>query len=56
MYDFIREQTKDPRVEGGFDFPVEYMFKDVPKALYGNGRSDRRSPSTRWTASASRSA
>ena len=35
MYDFIREQLKDPSAK--FDFPVEYMFKTVPKALYGAG-------------------
>src|SRR5260370_35431478 len=34
MYDFIREQLKDSSV--GFDFPVEYMFKNVPKELYGS--------------------
>src|SRR5258708_20107557 len=34
MYDFIREQLKDPSAE--FDFPVEYMFKNVPKELYGS--------------------
>ena len=33
QYDFIREQLKDG--SRGFDFPVEYMFKQVPKALYG---------------------
>jgi predicted TIM-barrel fold metal-dependent hydrolase len=32
-YDFIREQLKDS--SGEFDFPVEYMFKSVPKELYG---------------------
>ncbi|MFI4933420.1 MAG: amidohydrolase family protein [Caulobacterales bacterium] len=35
MYDFIREQLKDPSAK--FDFPVEYMFKQVPKELYGSG-------------------
>jgi len=35
MYDFIREQLKDPSAK--FDFPVEYMFKNVPKELYGKG-------------------
>ncbi|MFI4975734.1 MAG: amidohydrolase family protein [Caulobacterales bacterium] len=35
MYDFIREQLKDPSAK--FDFPVEYMFKNVPKELYGAG-------------------
>ncbi len=33
QYDFIREQLKDNSDE--FDFPVEYMFKQVPKELYG---------------------
>jgi predicted TIM-barrel fold metal-dependent hydrolase len=35
MYDFIRAQLKDPSAK--FDFPVEYMFKNVPKELYGKG-------------------
>ena len=34
MYVFIREQLKDPSAK--FDFPVEYMFKQVPKELYGS--------------------
>ena len=33
QYDFIRKQLKDG--SEGFDFPVEYMFKNVPKELYG---------------------
>ncbi len=33
QYDFIRKQLKDGSRE--FDFPVEYMFKQVPKELYG---------------------
>lgn len=33
-YDFIRTQTKDTQSDE-FDFPVEYMFKNVPKELYG---------------------
>ena len=28
MYDFIREQMKDDSTD--FDFPVEYIFKQVP--------------------------
>jgi predicted TIM-barrel fold metal-dependent hydrolase len=32
-YDFIRAQLKDSSTN--FDFPVEYMFKTVPKELYG---------------------
>jgi predicted TIM-barrel fold metal-dependent hydrolase len=35
QYDFIRKQTKDAQSKGEFDFPVEYMFKGVPKELYG---------------------
>ena len=34
-YDFIRAQTKDTQTSDEFDFPVEYMFKGVPKELYG---------------------
>ena len=34
MYDFIRDQLKDPSAK--FDFPVEYMFKQVPKEMYGS--------------------
>ena len=34
MYDFIREQLKDPSAK--VEFPVEYMFKQVPKELYGS--------------------
>jgi len=36
MYDFIRAQLKDPSAK--FDFPVEYMFKQVPKELYGSSK------------------
>jgi len=32
-YDFIRDQLKDGSEQ--FDFPVEYMFKQVPKEIYG---------------------
>ena len=35
-YDFIRKQTKDTQSKEGFDFPVEYIFKGVPKDLYGS--------------------
>ncbi len=34
QYDFIRKQLKDGSTE--FEFPVEYMFKHVPKELYGS--------------------
>ncbi len=33
QYDFIRKQTKDRESKQDFEFPVEYMFKDVPKGL-----------------------
>ena len=33
QYDFIRRQTKDRQSKEDFEFPVEYMFKDVPKGL-----------------------
>ena len=33
QYDFIRKQTKDRESKETFDFPVEYMFKDVPTGL-----------------------
>ena len=36
MYDFIRAQLKDPSAK--FEFPVEYMFKNVPKELYGSSK------------------
>ncbi len=35
-YDFIRKQTKDTQSKEGFQFPVEYIFKGVPKDLYGS--------------------
>ena len=34
-YDYVRRQAKDKDTLEGFDFPVEYMFKGVPKELYG---------------------
>lgn len=33
QYDFIRQQTKDAESRETLEFPVEYMFKDVPKEL-----------------------
>ena len=33
QYDFIRKQTKDRESQEDFEFPVEYMFKDVPQGL-----------------------
>jgi uncharacterized protein len=34
-YEFIRRQLKDSQSKDDFEFPVEYMFKNVPKELYG---------------------
>src|SRR6202000_623709 len=33
QYDFTRRQTKDRASKESFEFPVEYMFKDVPKGM-----------------------
>ncbi|EUA51858.1 hypothetical protein I552_2805 [Mycobacterium xenopi 3993] len=33
QYDFIRRQTKDRESREEFEFPVEYLFKEVPKDL-----------------------
>ncbi len=33
QYDFIRRQTKDRESKEDLEFPVEYMFKEVPKEL-----------------------
>lgn len=33
QYDFIRKQTKDRESKEELEFPVEYMFKEVPKDL-----------------------
>ena len=35
QYDFIRAQLRDSQSRDDFDIPVEYMFKNVPKELYG---------------------
>ena len=35
QYDFIRAQLMDEESKEGFDFPVEYIFNNVPKELYG---------------------
>jgi len=36
QYDFIRKQTKDRESREKLEFPVEYMFKQVPKDLPTN--------------------
>ncbi len=35
QYEFIRKQLRDTQSRDEYDFPVEYMFKNVPKELYG---------------------
>ena len=30
LYEFITKQTKDSQSKDEYEFPVEYMFKDVP--------------------------
>ena len=35
QYEFIRKQLRDSESRDEYDFPVEYMFKHVPKELYG---------------------
>ena len=30
LYEFITKQTKDSQSKDEYQFPVEYMFKDVP--------------------------
>ena len=39
VYRFITRQTKDKQSKEEFDFPVEYMFKDVPEKAFA-GRDD----------------
>ena len=34
VYRFITRQTKDAESKEDFEFPVEYMFKDVPEKSY----------------------
>ena len=34
VYRFITEQTRDTQSKEEFDFPVEYMFKDVPEKAF----------------------
>lgn len=36
VYRFITRQTKDTESKEAFDFPVEYMFKDVPEKALQN--------------------
>jgi predicted TIM-barrel fold metal-dependent hydrolase len=36
QYDLIKKQTKDADSRENMEFPVEYMFKDVPKGLPTN--------------------
>ena len=41
-YRFITRQTRDAESKESFEFPVEYMFKDVPEqGAAGRGRPGR---------------
>ena len=40
VYDFITKQTKDSESKEDFDFPVEYMFKDVPDETHTDSPVD----------------
>ena len=42
VYDFITRQTKDRESKEEFEFPAEYMFKDVPE------KELTEAPRTRW--------
>lgn len=37
LYAFITRQTKDKESKDDFEFPVEYMFKDVPDKAFEAG-------------------
>ena len=41
LYEFITKQTKDSQSKDEYEFPVEYMFKDVPDEADSESR-------TRW--------
>ena len=51
QYDFIRKQTHDTESKEDFEFPAQYMFKDVPRAAADDPVS---LCSSRWTSSVSR--
>ena len=54
VYRFITRQTKDRQSKEEFEFPVEYMFKDVPEKKLTRAPTTRSpSRSRRWTAGAS---
>ncbi len=45
VYKFITAQTRDVESKEEFEFPVEYMFKDVPeKGFERHRRPDQRDP------------
>ena len=53
-YEFLRASLRDRESLEEFEFPAQYMFKDVPQLEAATTRS--RSCSSRWTSSASRRA
>ncbi len=55
-YDFFRPLLKDEQSAKDFEFPAQYMFKDVPDLVEPGTDVIAVDRSTRWTSSASRSA
>ena len=53
-YEFLRAGLMDEESKDEFEFPAQYMFKDVPDGPRRRRRPGRRPCSTRWTTSASR--
>ena len=53
LYEFITKQTKDSQSKDEYEFPVEYMFKDVPDEYEVAVTIPSRSRSARWTSTAS---
>ena len=53
-YGFLRAGLMDRESKDEFEFPAQYMFKEVPKDIDPNADPDRHGRSPRWTTSASR--
>ncbi len=51
-YDFLRANLRDRESLDEFEFPAQYMFKDVPK-VEAAVRPGARACSTSWTSTAS---
>ena len=51
-YDFMRPLFRDKQSLESFEFPVEYMFKDVP-TLFRASEIASSTPSKKWTSTTS---